>query len=646
MKQAEQISSLPNAPTHPIASRAENIDKVDTTGDSAASPSGSRNPFSFLSSVTQRTPKGKTPIKPSGDEMHPDHHQKSTATPYDEARWLGFFNMGPVSAPPKTSGTPKIMPASPTPTKEAALSSAGLGTSEFKFAYKRQSLELSPEAQKLMSETREEAAKIRARMSMLPPTPANEPGAESPTTGRKIATPKGKVGRFTNAHLAEFKKMESIANHPSTWRTNPMLAADTKKGLKRSPSKAELDTYDSNTILSKAGNVAAMILDERESESTPSKRMKVDACDDASSKRVVQTPSKLNPFIAPKTAPIGRRKTGMHRPLSSLMSPTKASLARSQSVKNLRAANVLPALTRTNSVKSFRSPFTPRTRIDTTAPKPASPAPIKVHSVKDAPPVKAPEELTKSPSASDSDTMTMIKSILRTPHRLYSNDPTKIAAGTHVATPPSQVTGGRQTPKTAPVQKHVDFTASALAKAQRDEVKAASVEPESVRYPTLPTIASVDDTADRRSTISSLPIPGAFTFRSGTPVSFGNLPAGPTIRAVRDSDSDSGLPSIAEDADAPSGAASLSSPSKRKLAQLFTANPFASEPDGDDDKENEDAAADERPAKRLRRADASPPSPQKRSPAKLVKKSRLPTPKKGRGLTATRLNMLAMPRHR
>jgi len=575
--------------------------------------------------------------------MHPDHHQKSTATPYDEARWLGFFNMGPKSAPPKTSGAPKIMPASPTPTKDAALPSAKLSSSEFKFAYNRQSLELSPEAQKLMSETREEAAKIRARMSMLPPTPMNEPGAESPTIGRKIATPKGKVGRFTNAHLAEFKKMDSIANHPSTWRTNPMPASDTKKGLKRSPSKAELDTFDCNTFLPKAGNVAALIRDEQESESTPSKRMKVNIHDDISSKKVVQTPSKLNPSIAPKTAPTERRKTGMHRPLSSLMSPTKSSLARSQSVKNLRAANVLPALTRTSSTKPFRSPFTPRARIDTTAPKPASPAPIKVHSVKDAP-VQAPAELTKSPSASDSDTMTMIKSILRTPHRLYSNDPAKIAAGTHVATPPSQVTGGRQTPKTAPVQKHVDFTASALAKAHRDEVKAASVEPESVRYPNLPSIASEDDTADRRSTISSLPIPGAFTFRAGAPVSFGNLPAGPTIRTVRDSDSDNGLPSIAEDAGAPSGTASLSSPSKRKLAQLFTANPFADELD--DDKENEDAADDERPAKRLRRADASPPSLQKRSPTKLVKKSRLPTPKKGRGLTATRLNMLAMPRHR
>jgi len=575
--------------------------------------------------------------------MHPDHHQKSTATPYDEARWLGFFNMGPVSAPPKTTGTAKIMPVSPTPPKETTLPRTSLDTPEFKFAYKRQSLELSPEAQKMMSETREEAAKIRARMSVLPPTPANEPGADGPAMGRKIAKPKGKAGRYTHAHLAEFKKMDSIANHPSAWRANPMVAMDVKKGLKRSPSKAELDTPDADAFQIKAGGVAAVILGEQQAESTPSKRLKVDTRDDALNK-TVQTSSALNQLTALKTAPAERRKTGIHRPLSSLMSPTKASLARSQSVRSLRTANIFPALTRSTSTKSLRSPFTPRTKIDIAAPRPASPTPIKFCSIKDAP-VKAPVELAKSPSVCDSDAATKIKSILRTPHRLYSNDPAKIAAGTHVATPPIEVSGGRPTPKTAPVQKRVDFTASALAKAERDEGKAASVEPETVRYPTLPTMASGEDTADRRSTISSLSIPGAFTFRAGASMTFGSHPAGPTIRAVHDSTT--GLPSIAEDAGIATRVATsaVSSPSKRKLAQLFLANPFAGAPD-DSEKENDGAADGERPAKRVRRADVSPLSSPVRSPTKLVKKSRLPTPKKGRGLSAARLNMLATPKHR
>lgn len=641
---ADQVPILPAAPTNPLPSLAEADDEVETT------PPANRNPFNFLSAITQRTPKTKISIIPACDEMHPHHHQKSTSKEYDEARWLGFFNMGPNTAPAKATGFSSGVAPSPTPIKEPATATAGLSTPEFKFAYKRQSLELSPEAQKMMLETREEAAKIRARMSMLPPVPTEEPGSKPSPANRKIAKPKGKVSRFSNAHMAEFKKMDSIANHPSAWRATQTPIVETKKALKRSPSKAELDNFESNPFLSKGRSVATIGLSALESDSTPSKRMKVDRFDDASSKKVVHSPSKTNLFATatatPQTAPADQRKTGLPRPLSSLMSPTKASLARSQSVKNLKAQTMLPTLTRSNSTKSLRSPFTPRTKIDTTVPKPASPTPIKVHTVKDAP-VKAPMELVKSPSATESESTPKIKSILRTPHFRYSNDPAKIAAGTHLATPPSQRNEGRPMPKTAPVHKHVDFTASALAKAQRDEVKAVSVEPESVQYPSLP--SGTDGGSDsRRSTISSLPIPGSFTFRSGTPVTFGPLPKGPTIRAVpRESDIGvgAGLPTIAEDSIVVSSG--VRSPSKRKLTQLFTANPFAGKHGESEDKENQaDDESEERPAKRMRKM--SSPPPQKRSPNKLQKKSRLPTAKgkKGSGLTASRLNMLAMPKHR
>lgn len=648
---AEQVSNLPAAPTHPLPSLAEADDDVNNAAaDPTASPSTNRNPFNFLSAITQRTPKAKLSIQPSGDEMHPHHHQKSTTTPYDEARWLGFFNMAPNTAPAKVTGPLHAPSPSPTPTpsKDVATATAGVTTPEIKFAYNRQSLELSPEAQKIMSETREEAAKIRARMSMLPPVPTEEPGIEPAAPGRKIAKPKGKVNRFSDAHMAEFKKMDSIANHPSAWRPAQAPIAEMKKALKRSPSKASLDNSEPNPFLSKVRSIAEIGLGAQDSDSTPSKRIKIGRHDDASSKKVVHSPSKINVSGTPKTAPAERRKSGLHRPLSSLRSPTKASLARSQSVKNLKAATMHPNLTRSNSTKSLRSPFTPRTKIDTTAPKPASPSPVKMHSVKDAP-VKVPVELVKSPSATDSDSTPTLKSILRTPHRLYSNDPAKIAAGTHLATPPSQRTEGRPMSKTAPVHKHVDFTASALAKAQRDEVKAVSVEPEGVRYPSLPT-ASNDSTDSRRSTISSLPIPGSFTFRAGTPVNFGPLPKGPTIRPVRTSDAAmfGVLPSIAEDSTVNSGPATKLTSAKRKLTQLFTTNPFSSAAEmGAEDKENKDNESEERPAKRMRKM--SSPPPEKRSPNKLQKKSRLPTAARGGktgGLSAARLNMLATPKKR
>lgn len=641
---ADNVPTLPAVPANPLPSLAEADERVEAGADSASSPSTSRKSFSFLSAITQRTPKAKTPIKPTSDEMHPHHHQKSTSTPYDEARWLGFFNMAPNTAPAKSTSFSNVGAPSPTPTMEPDTAAAGVSTPEFKFGYKRQSLELSPEAQKMMLETREEAAKIRARMSILPPVPTEEPGAEPATTGRKIAKPKGKVNRFSDAHMAEFKKMDSIANHPSAWRATQAPIIETKKTLKRSPSKAELDKSESNPFLSKARSVATIALSALDSDSTPSKRIKVHRYDDASSKKIVHPPSTTNVFATPKTAPADRRKSGLSRPLSSLMSPTKASLARSQSVKNLKAQATFPTLTRSNSTKSLRSPFTPRTKIDTAAPKPASPTPIKVYTAKDAP-VKAPAEFLKSPPATESDSTPKIKSILRTPQLRYSDDPAKIAAGTHLATPPNQRNEGRPVPRTAPVYKHVDFTASALAKAQRDEVKAASVEPNSVCYPSLP-IDTGDGSDNRRSTISSLPIPGSFTFRSGTPVTFGPLPDGPTIRTVPpESCVGTGLPSIAEDSVVTSTAGS--SPSKRKLTQLFTTNPFADAKGGVSEKENQaDDEREERPAKRMRKM--SSPPPEKRSPNKLQKKSRflIAKGKMGSGLTASRLNMLATPKRR
>ena len=35
---------------------------------------------------------------------------------------------------------------------------------------------------------------------------------------RKIAMPKGRAGRFSDVHMAEFKKMDSIAGHASAFR--------------------------------------------------------------------------------------------------------------------------------------------------------------------------------------------------------------------------------------------------------------------------------------------------------------------------------------------------------------------------------------------------------------------------------------------
>jgi hypothetical protein len=587
--------------------------------------------------------------------MHPQLHHQTTTTPYDEARWLGFFHMGAQTAPAKTTSVATVAPATPTPRKTAS-KTKGVVSPEFKFTFKRQSsVELSPEARKMMAESREEAAKIRARMSALPPIPDTEPGepsapAEDKTqhdiTERKIVKPKGKAGRFSSAHLAEFKKMDSIENHPSAWRLNTERFAAVTKSLKRSPSKAELDKSESNPFLRPASTAAVGF----SGTTSSAKRVKQTHTDDAARTRPMFQENKPTPTPTPKSnIPT---KSAIPRSLSHLMTPTKASLARSQSVKNLRATNKLPgsSLVRSKSVKSLRfTPHTPQAQVDGRVSKPTSPTPIKVADFKEDTPIKVPVTLVKSPSPSSTDTgnsTPKIKSILRTPQRLYSDDPSKIAAGTHLATPPDARRHLSPFPATAPVVKHVDFTASALDKARRDEAKAASVEPETIRYPTLS--AEPEDRDGRRSTISSLPIPGSFTFRSGTPIVFApSKPAKPTIRAVRGSDV--GLAPVSEEPSSTSnvGYPQLPTPGKRKLEFL---GQIHEEPESE--KENRNEEEDDRPAKKMRKLESSPSvstlSPTKHTPRKLIKKSRLPTSasKRAAGLSAARLNLLSQPKRR
>jgi hypothetical protein len=138
-----------------------------------------------------------------------------------------------------------------------------------------------------------------------------------------------------------------------------------------------------------------------------------------------------------------------------------------------------------------------------------------------------------------------IKSILRTPQRLYSNDPSKIAAGTHFSTPPEygETKDSKKpvpVPATAPVRKRVDFSSSTK---DHDAIKMdiSSDEPSSpvqqevasavptivtANYPTLPAVFSpvVNPTPERRRQTVA---PGDFTFRAGDGISFGDRLAPP-----------------------------------------------------------------------------------------------------------------------
>jgi hypothetical protein len=141
-----------------------------------------------------------------------------------------------------------------------------------------------------------------------------------------------------------------------------------------------------------------------------------------------------------------------------------------------------------------------------------------------------------------------IKSILRTPQRLYSNDPSKIAAGTHFATPPKFSSNKEPgpPPATAPVRKHVDFSSSTKdpealknltslddsSSPAADDVPLAATMVTTTDYPTLPQIFSpiAEPTPERRrQTIA----PGDFTFRAGDGITFGTSSLAPPASAKR-----------------------------------------------------------------------------------------------------------------
>jgi hypothetical protein len=460
---------------------------------------------------------------------------------------------------------------------------------------------------------------------------------DNDTAGRKIAQPKGKVGRFSDVHMAAFKKMDSIANHASAWRTDLNRNKPVDKhstSLKRSPSKAELDSSvkppASNLLKrspSKAGlNVsserspqkldATRIPNTQQASAYSSKRVKHATTDDATTFRPKSREGNTSSstLAAPKTSQSIRSK---------LLTPTKSSIARSQSTSNLRATGI-PSIVRSKSSKDLRNVPSNSVKVRSVA-ELYSPSPVRTKALLDTPINMA--SLTPTHKSGIKAPMN-IKSILRTPRHLYSNDPSKIAAGTHISTPPDLKNIKPRAPSTAPVTKHVNFSASTQLKALKDEMKAASVEPE----PLYPILAKAElESADRRMSLSDLPMPGAFTFRAGTDMKFGDMPLTSTIRPVRESDT--GL--------APSTVRTLF-PRKRKADAILGSVDETSE-----DKENEEVIeAEEPPSKKMRVTPKS--APVLSSPKKSMIKSRLPALKGvvKKGLSASRLNFLSMPKKR
>ncbi|KAF2637196.1 hypothetical protein P280DRAFT_492507 [Massarina eburnea CBS 473.64] len=663
-----------------------------TTTTAAKAQKTSRLPQLTTSAATpvqtpSRTPTSRTPIVPPTQEMHPALHHPSTAKMLDEARWLGFQNMGAHTAPPKALGkpaglgagqaTPSKIPAAATPNAPAASkpgsSSPGF---EFKFRMKSPLSGLSPKSTSILKNQREAGAAANARS--LFKTDEFSALADMDSK-RKTAVPKGMMKRFSDVHITQFKKMDSIANHPSAFRTVQLVTTPKKSSrmdlndpsptpkpsnkLKRSQSKMDLTeaapkapTSILKRTQSKAGlteqpsripptpfkrtqskmdltgsslprappsmrSVPASV-DGRPAtqESNPfAKRVKRTEVDDAATTRPSGSDQpEAKKTEAAKTATPARKvtsQTALPRLASRLMTPTKASLMRSQSVKPLKSQSVAPSLLKAPSANIF------------------SPANLS----------NAVKESVQSGIRKTSSSLQKIHSILRTPSRKFTHDPTKIAAGTHMSPPPGldlekELKALPPVPQTVPAKKHVVFTNSTLERDTQEVDWAKSPSPMKLRagsevpsgaviYPSLsganveyPTLAiEGKESPSRRLTFgdSASTAPGKFSFKSDKPISFGPASTG-TIRMVRKSN-----------------VSSMFDAKKRRLDTV--------EETSTSDKENGAPAQQEegRSAKKARTAPTEPP----KTPAKTPSKLPCGTPsKRGSSISKSRLAFLSTPK--
>ncbi|KAG6041365.1 hypothetical protein E4U41_004775 [Claviceps citrina] len=172
-------------------------------------------------------PEPTTPVssalKPPRSEMHPSRFRSSTGAPSSALR-LGFADI------PKDGRALNGQDGTPSKTR-------GLPSSDFTFRVAPEAAdpELSSDAQRMLHAIRDQAAKIKAELAAQ-----REAEGGSGIADRQFAKPKGKCGRFSAAHMAEFKKMDSIEGHASAWRAQDGRFTPVR-ALKRTPSKANLD---------------------------------------------------------------------------------------------------------------------------------------------------------------------------------------------------------------------------------------------------------------------------------------------------------------------------------------------------------------------------------------------------------------------
>lgn len=249
--------------------------------------------------------------------MHPSQARAHHSTKKEDTGInLGFSDIGTTRPEPLTTPSKISMPPQ----------------SEFDFRFARPTESLGPEAKQMMAEIREEAQRIKAELQAKheEEKAKNGDGTSSILGGRKLAQPKGKAGRYSELHMNEFKKMDSIADHPSSFRAQPgriptATFSENKKSLKRTQSKADLGG-DNQRAAKSTIKVVSETTSSRLENPSPSKRPRgLDAKDTSSYTKSVSkdVPSKIP--SKPSTPSVSRTS----KFLDMITTPTQSSLARS-----------------------------------------------------------------------------------------------------------------------------------------------------------------------------------------------------------------------------------------------------------------------------------------------------------------------------
>ncbi|OAF57906.2 hypothetical protein VC83_05224 [Pseudogymnoascus destructans] len=653
------------------------LNNLAPIGEQEGTPS--RGAAASASNVVEASPQvPNTPttagrIKPPREEMHPSKAQQSTKKE-DEGIRHGFTDIG--------ARKPEILT---TPSKLNINSS-----SEFEFRFAKPAPSLGPEAQQMMSEIREDARRIKAELAAKREEEIAENGGDilGVLSGRKFAQPKGKAGRYSYVHMAEFKKMDSIAAHPSAFRAQPGRITPVAKTLKRTQSKANL--ADRDVIPAKQITPLAKTLKRTQSkanladrDASPAKQtiklVRPSVCPDneAPAKRARQMGARDTSFARPSS-----RDANMQSPskpstpttgrtanfLNSLSTPTQSSLARAVSIKQdgtpqsaLRRSpskialtpglvksatmNNLSSLSRSESTHKFTDKMKsilrrPAAQADNTMPPPPSSIPSLMKSPSRA---NLRQGIPSAPATPTTKTLAHSKS---TKHVNFTPTTTTRNEPHHSPTPLKS-----NIPRSKSFANLNSVAYPTLPSALKPAARPTEKQPETtITYPQLPSSSTLSRTP--LQPIPAVPaVPGIFTFTSGQTIKFGTPPAPP----IRNLGTSPGQTSIRQENEAPPIPHGLANKKRARAAspdevevtapEMKRKRVRAAEP-GDE----EEGGQEERWPKKWRgnvEVGGAETMARKIVKEQMAPKSNIPSsPKRAGGLSLSRLKMLAMPKSR